>query len=145
MQRQTDNTDIDSLLKRAAEFAAFSVTNVTCRLDDDRTAPRKVFYNCLEQMHELEVHFLFPNLLISQRKLLVRLLNIRRALATRLGRMVVRPSARGAKREDALLTQLKREFTELEGRAERLLEDLNLTPCQKQILQSEFLGLPDEG
>lgn len=144
MQLQNDTVSIENLLKRASEFAALSVTNVISKLDDGQATPREVFYDCQERMHELEVHFLFPNLSSVQRDLLVRLLNARRALATRLGQTAQYPSARGATRQDPMLTQFKRRFVELEGRAERLAEDVNLTASQKQILKREFLGLPTE-
>ena len=144
MQEQTDSAKIERLLKRAAEYAAHSVTNVICKLDDGHAPARQVFYDCLGQMHELEVHFLFPNLSGKQRALLVELLSARRSLMTSLSKAVLRPSASGKKRQDTLLTQLKRRFIELQGRAEKLKDETNLTPSQKQILDSEFLGLPHE-
>jgi hypothetical protein len=144
MQEQTDSAKIERLLKRAAEYAAHSVTHVISKLDDGHAPPRKVFYDCLGQMHELEVHFLFPNLSEKQRDLLVELLNARRSLMTGLSKAVHRPSASGKKRQDTLLTQLKRHFIELQGRAEKFRDETNLTPFQKQILEREFLGLPHE-
>jgi hypothetical protein len=145
MQRHTDDVKIESLLRRAADYAAHSVTNVICKLDDGQDEPRKVFYDCLEQMHELEVHFLFPNLSERHREVLVRLLNARRALAARLGLSVHRPSAHGPKGDTALLTRLKRQFMELEARGQKVAEETSLTPFQKQILEREFLSLPSEG
>jgi hypothetical protein len=143
MQEQTDSARIEKLLKRAAEYAANSVTNVICNLDDGHAPPRKVFYDCLGRMHELEVHFLFPNLAEKQRDLLVGLLNARRSLMTGLSKAVHRPSASGKKRQDAVLTHLKRHFIELQGRAEKLKDETGLAPFQKQILEREFLCVPD--
>ena len=144
MQEQIDSAKIERLLKRAAEYAAHSVTSVISKLDDGQAPPRKVFYDCLGQMHELEVHFLFPNLPEKQRDLLVELLNARRSLMTGLSKAVHQPSASGKKRQDRLLTQLKRRFIELQCRAEKLKDETSLTPFQKQILEREFLSLPDE-
>ena len=141
MPEQLEGVVIDGLLKSAAEYAARSVTNVICKLDDG-SAPRQVFYDCMAQMHELEVHFLFPNLSEKQRELLVTLLNARRALMANLNKSVHRPAATGRKRQDTLLTQLKRRFMELQRRAEKLLHQPDLTPSQRQILEREFLGLP---
>ena len=144
MQEQVDSAVIERLLKRAAEYAAHSVTNVISKLDDRHVPPRKVFYDCLGQMHELEVHFLFPNVPDQQRDLLVELLNARRSLMTGLSKAVHQPSAIGRKRQDKLLTQLKRQFIGLQCRAEKLKDELSLTPFQKQILEREFLCLPQE-
>jgi len=144
MQEQTDSAKIESLLKKAAEYAAHSVTHVISKLDDGHAPPRKVFYDYLGQMHELEVHFLFPNLSEKQRDLLVELLNARRSLMTGLSKAVHLPSASGRKRQDNLLTQLKRHFIGLQCRAEKLKVEAGLTPFQMQILEREFLCLPHE-
>jgi len=144
MQEPIDSAKIERLLKRAAEYAAHSVTSVISKLDDGHVPPRKVFYDCLGQMHELEVHFLFPNLPEKQRELLVELLNARRSLMTGLSKAVHQPSAGGKKRQDQLLTQLKQQFIGLQCRAERLKDEASLTPFQKQILECEFLCLPHE-
>jgi len=145
MQQQTDSAKVERLLEGAAEYAAHSVTNVICKLDDGHAPTRQVFYDCLGQMHELEVHFLFPNLSGKQRELLVELLNARRSLMTGLSKAALRLSANGRKRQETLITQLKRHFIELQTRAEKLKDQADLTPFQEQILESEFLGLPREG
>jgi len=144
MQEQKDSAKIEGLLKRACEYAVHSVTNVVSELDDAQTSPRTVFYEYQGQMHELEVHFLFPNLSDKQRDLLVEVLNTRRSLMTSLSKAVHRPGAAGTKSQETVLRQLKRRLLELQNRAEQLRDEPRLTPFQKEILERQFLDMPNE-
>ncbi len=137
----TVETEVRSLLTSAADYAAASVKAVVTQLPENERKPRKVFYDCARLIDGLEVHFLFPNLTGTERKMLTSLLEVRRALLV-CGRQSQRRSRASTAAAEQTVDTLLRKFRALRAQVRESQLDRRLTPDQKEILRFEFLAEP---
>ena len=121
------------LLHQAGVFADASVRGVLEGLREDPGRPNRLFRDYARLVLELEVHFLFPNLPIGDRRLLVALLRTRNGLA-------LRRLTRGRGRRGVTVGARAKRWRELRERARRLARDPALTAAQKAVLEASFLG-----
>lgn len=122
-----------TLLHQAEAFADASLRGVLELLPEDPDRPDRLFRDCTRLTADLEVHFLFPNLPISDRRLLADLLRAKAGMG--LKRM-----ARGRRKGGVTSAAGEKRYQELRERAVRLQEHPALTPAQKEVLEACFLG-----
>lgn len=120
-------TEVSGVLRRAEDYATSSLGGILIGLKEDPSRPNRLFRNYTQLLHGLEVHYLFPNLKRSDRKVLSDLLDAR-------NRLVVRRRGREVSRRAAKEAVLARRFRELKTRAKVLGRSSTLTPVQREVL-----------
>jgi hypothetical protein len=123
-------TEVSGLLRRAEDYASSSLGGVLVALKEDPARPSQLYRNYARLMHGLEVHYLFPNLRRSDRKVLSDLLDARNKLVVRQ-RLGV---GRGRTMAGAGQAKLTRRFRVLKTRAKALGRSPVLTPAQREVL-----------
>jgi hypothetical protein len=127
------------LLRQAADFAAVSVGAVVSDLQEDPRCPRRLYHNYTRLALGLEVHFLFPNLNLSERKLLARLMEAHNALVLRRQALQVGYSRPARPERKAPVGECVRKLKQLRARARGLRHAPRLTLVQRAVLE-EILG-----
>jgi hypothetical protein len=125
------------LLAQAEDFAAASVGGVVSGLQEDPRCPSRLYRDYSQLTFGLEVHFLFPNLNLAERRLLTRLLETRNAVALRRQTAPRHPDTRSARQRS--LSACERKLKQLQTRVCGLWQTPVLTPLQRAVLQ-EILG-----
>lgn len=125
------------LLGQAEDFAAASVGGVVSGLQEDPRCPSRLYRDYSQLTFGLEVHFLFPNLNLAERRLLTRLLETRNAVALRRQTASRHADTRPARQRS--LSACERKLKQLQMRVCGLRHTPVLTPLQRAVLQ-EILG-----
>jgi hypothetical protein len=120
-------------VRQAEAFADASVRGVLEHLQEDLLRPNHLFRDYARLLLELEVHFLFPNLDVTERRVLVEWLQLRNGLA--LQRLAV---SDGRDRGDVAARQQR--WLELSVEVGRLARSGLVTAAQKELLEVGFLG-----
>jgi len=127
-----------TLLRQAEDFAAASVGGVVSGLQEDPRRPRRLYRDYTQLTFGLEVHFLFPNLNLNERRLLTRLMETHNALVLRR-QALVRHAGRGRPARERPVGECARKLKQLRTRARALRHAPRLTLVQRAVLR-EILG-----
>jgi hypothetical protein len=130
------------LLGQAEDFAAASVGGVVSGLQEDARRPSRIYRDYTHLTLGLEVHFLFPNLNLAERRLLTRLMETRNALALRRQAGPRRGGKRPAREQP--LVECERKLKELQTRVRTLRRAQALTPVQRAVIQELLADRPRE-
>jgi hypothetical protein len=139
---QLGREGVADLLRQAEDFAATAVEGVLCRLEEDPRRPNRLYHHYARLVLGLEVHFLFPNLTLAERNLLVRLLEARNAIQVRqtAGCRAVAARAGKGTRSKRMVSPWERRLRLLRGRARGLSRASRLTPAQREVMRAVFLA-----
>ena len=130
------------LLGQAEDFAAASVSGVVSGLQEDARRPSRIYRDYAHLTLGLEVHFLFPNLNLAERRLLTRLMETRNALALRRQAGPRRGGKRPAGEQP--LVECERKLKQLQTRVRTLRRAQALTPVQRAVLLELLADRPRE-
>jgi len=142
MSENSLETQIEDLLKQAADFATQSIASTVEQLEEDYGTPNKLFYDYVRLIHGLEVHFLFPTVSEQDRELLVALLSARSAMLMGMSKLSAMPVGEGRDELGAVITHLRNRFVDLKSQIQSGKLTERLTSLQRRIIEERFLTLP---
>jgi hypothetical protein len=133
---------VEDLLATASAYATQAIDTLILQAEEDPRRLRGLFYEYLELVSRLEIHFLFPNLDDYDRGLLVALARTRAAIMVALRNSGVQRTPEQQREHERALLELKASYVHARGDLTSRDVRSRMTPSQQWILDQELLAIP---